>query len=206
MSIEYAQYILLDGHKSLFADYWQWVDDFLDTATARGIMHTALGWPLHVTADTKLRSLQNHPVQAAGADILRMAIIGLVAQGVRVCAPVHDAVLTECREEELAAHLELVPRIMREAAKLVIGHEIPVDYQVVRYPDHYYDARGADMYVKIEELLAEIEQENAPILQPSMDVAVAGVSSVKGEPILPTATPTLPGSIKERKRVLRVRE
>ena len=183
VSIEYAQYILLDGHKSLFADYWQWVDDFLDTATARGITHTALGWPLHVTADTKLRSLQNHPVQAAGADILRMAIIGLVAQGVRVCAPVHDAVLTECREEELAAHLELVPRIMREAAKLVLGHEIPVDYQVVRYPDHYYDARGAEMYVKINELLAEIEQESTPILQPSMDIDVAGVSSVKGEPI-----------------------
>ena len=159
VSIEYAQYILLDGHRSLFADYWQWIENFLDHATAKGLVHTALGWPLHVTADTKLRSLQNHPVQATGADILRMAVIGLVAQGVRVCAPVHDAVLVECRENELEAHLELVPRIMREAAKLVLGHEIPVDHQVVHYPNHYYDGRGANMYNKINELLVEIEQK-----------------------------------------------
>ena len=132
VSIEYAQYVLLDGHRSLFADYWHWVEDFLDTATAKGIIHTALGWPLHVTADTKLRALQNHPVQAAGADILRMAVIGLVAQGVRVCAPVHDAVLTECREEELAAHLQLVPRSCARQPSLSLATRSPSTHQVVR--------------------------------------------------------------------------
>ena len=181
VSIEYAQYILLDGHRSLFADYWQWVEDYLDTATAKGVAHTALGWPLHVTADTKLRSLQNHPVQSAGADILRMAVIGLVAQGVRVCAPVHDAVLTECREDELTAHLPLVARIMRQAAELVLGHEIPVDHQVVHYPNHYYDGRGADMYNKINELLVEIEHERE-IAQPLMHTQAPEISSVKGGP------------------------
>ena len=125
-------------------------------------MHTALGWPLHVTADTKLRSLQNHPVQATGADILRMAVIGLVAQGVRVCAPVHDAVLIECREERAGG--PSASWCLGSCAKppsLVLGHEIPVDHQVVRYPDHYYDGRGADMYNKINELLVEIEQKSS---------------------------------------------
>ncbi len=192
VSIEYAQYVLLDGHKSLFSGYWQWVDDFLDTATANGIVHSALGWPLHVTADTKLRSLQNHPVQTAGADILRMALIGLVAQGVQVNATIHDAVLVECREEELGAHLELVARIMREAAKLVIGHEIPVDHHVVRYPDHYYDGRGAAMYAKINELLVEIEQDSRATAQPPVDTEAAEISAVRGEP--PAHPPPLPTS------------
>ena len=195
VSIEYAQYVLLDGHRSLFADYWQWVDGYLDTVTANGITHTALGWPLHITADTKLRSLQNHPVQSAGADILRMAFIGLVAQGVRVCAPVHDAVLTECREAELTTHLPLVSRIMREAAELVLGHEIPVDHQVVRYPNHYYDGRGADMYNKINELLVEIEHERE-IAQPLMHIQAPEISSVRGGPSKrpPAHPPPLPTS------------
>ncbi len=65
---------------------------------------------------------------------------------------------------------------MREAAKLVLGHEIPVDHQVVHYPNHYYDGRGANMYNKINELLVEIEQK----IQPEVGVGTDRIFVGKG--------------------------
>jgi hypothetical protein len=156
ISLDYANE-LVAGHKEVFHEYWAWISGYLDTALSRRTVYTPSGWPLHITPEIKLRSLQNNPIQSTGGDILRLAIIGLVANGVRVCAPVHDAVLTEVPIADLAEHLELVPRIMREAAKTVLGHEIPVDSNVIRPGDHYRDARGEKMFEQVVELLLEIE-------------------------------------------------
>lgn len=161
ISIDYANH-LVAGHKKLFYKYWEWISGYLDTALARETIYTPLGWPLYISPDIKLRSLQNHPVQSTGGDILRLTIIGLVANGVRVCAPVHDAVLVECPLDDLARTLERVPQIMREAAKAVLGHEIPVDHAVILPGEHYYDQRGAKMYNQVMGILGEIEAEEVP--------------------------------------------
>jgi DNA polymerase I len=160
ISREFAQE-LVDGDRELFSTYWQWISAYLDTALSSTTIYTPLGWPLYVSPEIKLRSLQNHPIQSTGGDILRVAIIGLVANGVRVCAPVHDAVLTECPLADLAEHLELVPRIMREAAKTVLGHEIPVDHNVILPGEHYHDPRGEVMFKQVTELLEDIENGTA---------------------------------------------
>ena len=122
---------------------------------------TAMGWPLRVTAKTKPRSLKNHPVQSCGADVLRLAVPALVANDIRVCAPIHDAVLVECRIGEVAACTTEVKRIMREASFAVLGHPIPVDCKVTTHPDHYVDGRGIEMYGTVMDLLAQIEADAA---------------------------------------------
>lgn len=116
---------------------------------------TRFGWPLRITPTTKFRSLLNHPIQAAGADIPRLAIIGLVANGIRVCAPIHDAVLTECRIGEVEEHTAEVQRIMRKAAKVGLGQEIPVDCKVTVAPERYTDDRGTEMFNRVMKLLRE---------------------------------------------------
>jgi hypothetical protein len=165
VSWEFAEYVLLDGHKYLFHVYWRWAQDAFYNAVSDRMVYTVLGWPMHVTAKTKARSLLNHRIQAAGADILRLAIVGLVAQGIRVCAPVHDAVLTECRVEDVEEHKATVQRIMRQAARVVLGHEIPVDCKVTMPGDHYFDERGAEMYAKICNLLVELEDSTYPTVK-----------------------------------------
>jgi DNA polymerase I len=156
VSHDFAEYVLLDGHKHLFSTYWKWANDAFYTAASNKMVITKFGWPMHVTPQTKPRSLLNHPIQAAGADVLRLAIIGLVGQGIRVCAPIHDAVLTECDASEICDHIRVTQGIMRRAAEVVIGHAIPVDSKVVTYPDHYADDRGTEMYEKVVELLREL--------------------------------------------------
>jgi hypothetical protein len=89
---------------------------------------------------------------------LRFAVIGLVRNGIKVAAPVHDALLTVCGEEEVEQHVQAVQRTMRKAAKVAIGWEIPVDSKVVHYPDRYADSRGTEMFQTVIGILKEIER------------------------------------------------
>ena len=156
-STTFVEDVLLANHHRLFATYWAWSEATYLAAMEAMIVTTAMGWPLRVTAKTKPRSLKNHPIQSCGADILRLAVPALVANGIRVCAPIHDAVLVECRVREVAACTAEIKQIMREAALVVLGHPIPVECKVTAHPDHYVDGRGVEMYGTVMDLLDQIE-------------------------------------------------
>ena len=49
------------------------------------------------------RSIRNWPIQATGADILRIACILAARHGIKILAPVHDAVLIEAPLERIEA-------------------------------------------------------------------------------------------------------
>ena len=52
-------------------------------------------------------------MQANGAEMLRIACILMTEVGIRVCAPVHDAVLIEAPLEELEARIQQAQELMR---------------------------------------------------------------------------------------------
>jgi len=56
---------------------------------------TVFGWTIHTGAKVNPRSLRNFPMQGNGAEMLRLACCFATEQGIRVCAPVHDALLIE---------------------------------------------------------------------------------------------------------------
>jgi hypothetical protein len=68
---------------------------------ATGQICTVFGWPLHVEPPVNVRSLRNFPMQANGAEMLRLACSFATERGVRVAAPVHDALLIEAPLDEL---------------------------------------------------------------------------------------------------------
>ena len=161
MSRDQAEHQLIQPHRDLYKGYWKWANDAMYSAIDRGYIRTRFGWTMRITSKTRFRTLLNWPIQAAGADILRMAAIGLVRNGIEVSALIHDAVLTLAQEDDVQEHVSLVQRIMRKAALVAIGYEIPVDSKVIRYPDRYSDARGTDMFNTIVQLLGEVEAERA---------------------------------------------
>ena len=67
---------------------------------------TAFGWQIQVEGHPNPRSLANFPMQANGAEMLRIACILMTEAGIRVCAPVHDAVLIEAPLGELEARVK----------------------------------------------------------------------------------------------------
>jgi hypothetical protein len=119
---------------------------------------TGFGWQIHTRDELNPRSLRNFPMQAGGAEMLRIAIILLTEAGIRVCAPVHDALLVEAPLEDLDATVAKTKALMQEASRIVLGgFELGSDVKEVRYPDRYMDKRGVVMWNKVMRLLERPE-------------------------------------------------
>ena len=145
---------LLRHHQSVYADFWRWSD----TAATRGMLGRPLvsvfGWRTFGKGDGNPRTFRNFYAQANGAEMLRIAIIGLVESGITVCAPVHDAVLIEAAVDEIDEVVAQSRAIMEAASRTVLGGStIRTEAKIVRYPDRYTEARGTEMWQKLAGLL-----------------------------------------------------
>jgi DNA polymerase-1 len=101
------------------------------------------------------RSLANFPVQANGAEMLRLAACLATEQGINVCAPIHDALLVESADCDIAEVVTQTAGAMAEAGRIVLdGFELRTDAEVVSWPDRYMDARGAVLWEEITKLAA----------------------------------------------------
>ena len=120
-------------------------------------VETVFGWPLHAGPDWNPRSVMNYPMQANGAEMLRLACCLTTERGIAVCAPVHDAILIQAPLGEIEPHLAAVQVCMREASRIVLGDvlELGSDAKVVRWPERYRDERGAVLWATVTRLLRE---------------------------------------------------
>jgi DNA polymerase-1 len=156
---------MLSQHRELFAQYWAWSDDWVQHALQTGVMRTAFGWTCHIgILEFNERSIRNWPIQATGADILRIACILAARHGIKIIAPVHDAVLIEAPIERIEAGVARMREIMRRASRIVLNattggtHELRTDATIICYPNRYSDKRGAAIWERVLELLAEHRQ------------------------------------------------
>ena len=153
---------MLNQHHEQFAQYWAWSDDWLQHALQAGIMRTAFGWTCRTgITEFSERSIRNWPVQATGSDILRVACILANRHGIRLLAPVHDAVLIEAPIETIETDVALTQEIMRRASRIVLNaspegtHQLRTDAKITRYPDRYTDSRGVAIWEGVLQLMQE---------------------------------------------------
>jgi DNA polymerase I len=147
---------LLRLHRETYRAFWRWSDAALNHAMLTSSLHTVFGWQLRVKPNPNPRSLVNFPVQANGAEMLRLACCLATEAGVRVCAPVHDAVLIEAPLERLEADIAVMQEAMRQASGIVLGgFELRTDAKIVRYPDRFADPRGTVMWDRVIRLIGE---------------------------------------------------
>jgi DNA polymerase-1 len=124
-------------------------------AMLTGSLHTVFGWHVHVEEKANPRSLRNFPMQANGAEMLRLACCLATERGIEVCAPVHDAVLICAPIDRLEADVERMRTCMIEASRIVLdGFKLWADAALVRYPDRYQDPRGVVMWDRVNRLIA----------------------------------------------------
>src|SRR5215467_7199288 len=64
---------LLRLHRETYKTFWRWSDGAVDHAMLNGELHTVFGWTIHVGPRANPRSLRNFPMQANGAEMLRLA-------------------------------------------------------------------------------------------------------------------------------------
>ncbi len=113
-----------------------------------------------VSRRNSIPALSNFPMQANGAEMLRLAIIHAHDMGVAVVAPVHDALLIEAPITEISSAIERTSQAMRLASREVLdGFELRNDVELICYPDRYEDERGKVMWDEIMGHLRHLESE-----------------------------------------------
>jgi hypothetical protein len=161
---------MLAQHRSQFSQYWAWSDDYVNAALQAGVVRTVFSWTYHVglIGQTNVRSLRNWPIQSSGADILRIACILAARHGIKLLAPVHDAVLIEAPIDRIETDVKLMQEIMRRASRIVLNdaingpYELRTDAKIIKYPERYTDKRGDRIWAHVLDLLAEVERKQAP--------------------------------------------
>lgn len=151
--IPYRGKQLLRAHEEAYPRYWRWIDHVINFADLHGYLDTVFGWRLHIEGDTRPTTLQNYPMQANGAEMLRLACAMAHEEGLAIVAPVHDAILLEAPLEDLDRDVARLREIMTEAGRIVLdGFPVRTDVDLVRWPHHYQDRRGVHMWQLVAEL------------------------------------------------------
>lgn len=147
-------------HRATYPRYWQWSQAAVSYAMLHGQIHTTFGWRLRVEGMVNVRSVANFPIQANGAEMLRLACIFATERGLSVCAPVHDAILIEASQEQLQQHVAIAQGVMAEASRLVLsGFELNSDVKSVVYPERYMDGRGKQMWDTVWEIIVRLRDD-----------------------------------------------
>jgi DNA polymerase-1 len=149
---------LLSLHRQTYRTFWAWSDATQDEAILNGKLWTTFGWEIRVKGQVNARSLRNFPMQGNGAEMLRIACIFLTEAGIRICAPVHDAVLIELPIVGLEEGIAKAQGLMQQASSAVLGDfELGSDAKIICYPDRYMDERGEVMWNTVMGLIQKIK-------------------------------------------------
>ena len=149
---------LLRAHHETYRVFWRWSDAAVDYAMLTGSLHTVFGWHLHVHGNPNPRSLRNFPMQANGAEMLRLACCLATERGIEVCAPVHDAVLICAPLDQLEDDVAAMRAAMAEASRAVLtDFELSTSVHLTQYPDRFCDpnGRGGKMWHHVMRLIAK---------------------------------------------------
>jgi DNA polymerase I-like protein with 3'-5' exonuclease and polymerase domains len=176
---------LLQLHRETYSTFWKWVQAAVDHAMLRGWVQTVFGWRIHVGPDANPRSLLNFPMQANGADMLRLACCLITECGIAVCWPIHDAVLIEANETDINTAVANTQALMAEASGIVLkGFTLRTEAEFVRWPDRYMDRRGTKMWDTVMTILDELDHPDGlgagATPTPSADVRGACVDCIPG--------------------------
>jgi DNA polymerase I len=151
---------LLRAHRETFRTFWTWSDAAVDHAMLHGVLHTAFGWHLRIGEESNARSLRNFPMQANGAEMLRIACCLATERGLEICCPIHDALLVCAPLNHLEADVAATRAVMAEASRAVLaGFELGTDVKMVHYPNRYTDERGRIMWDRVCSLAAAADRK-----------------------------------------------
>lgn len=150
---------LLEAHRRTYPSFWRWSDGTVDHAQLCGSLTTVLGWRLQTKPDDRAPSIRNFPMQANGAEMLRLASIYLMQAGIKVCAPVHDAILIEAPLDELESTAARAKELMTTASEDILGgFALRSDVDMIQYPNRYVSERGLGMWDLVMSLISKRRQ------------------------------------------------
>lgn len=151
---------LLQKHRETYRKFWKWADQNKDRGLLGLPLRTCFGWQIQATDGiVKANTFLNWPMQAHGAEMMRLACCLAVEREIKLCAPVHDALLIEAPIDRIDEDVATLKQCMADASELVLGQGrvCRVDAEIIRYPDRYMDENGIAMWDQVMGVLDELE-------------------------------------------------
>jgi hypothetical protein len=146
----------------LRARFWVFEDfsrSVLDHAGLNLELGTQFGWHMLCPSGTNTRTIRNFPIQSTGSEILHVLCVLAERRGIKLVAPIHDAVLAEGDLDEAEGLSRALDQVMSDAAAVVLrGNRLPTGVQIVRPGERYFDERGEAMWTTVVKLLARRER------------------------------------------------
>ena len=139
---------LLQKHREAYGEFWSWAENNKDAGLLGLKLETCFSWPIQLESGVvKANTFLNWPMQAHVAGMIRIACILAVERGIKLCAPIHEALLIEMQIEHTKTETVRLKECMKEAIEAVLGYGkvCPVDAEIFRYPDRFKDEHGQDM-------------------------------------------------------------
>jgi len=150
---------LIDAHKNTYKAFWGWMEGIGNYAMQFDELRAVFGWTINVQGEVNPRMLKNFPMQANGAEMLRLACIMAVGKNIKICAPVHDAVLIESTIDEIENDVKKMQQVMAEASAVVLnGFKLRTDAEIIKYPDRYVDEDGKEVWDRVLEILKDLAE------------------------------------------------
>jgi hypothetical protein len=156
---------LLLSHRETFPQFWRWSAAVRDAGITTHALETVFGWRMRVLANARAGTLSNFPMQANGAEMLRLACCYAVDRGIPVLAPVHDAVFIGGPASDIADFAAAMADCMVEASRVVLGGPaVRVDQsEPLLFPNRYIDGRdgSVELWATTMRLLTQLKQRVA---------------------------------------------
>jgi DNA polymerase I len=163
---------LLSAHRERYQKFWAMADAAPACAMLDYPLNTVFGWRVRPGLDPNPRSMMNFPMQANGAEMMRLAACLGTERGIEVCAPVHDAFLICSPLEQIDADVVAMQAIMAEASRIVLnGFSVSAECEeygkdgklvefphLIRNPGRYMDKRGDEMWKRVMGLLEKFNR------------------------------------------------
>jgi len=145
-------------HRASYPQFWRWSEQNVTGAMLTSKMASVFEWQRHIGPNVNPRSIGNFPMQANGAEMMRVAAIAATEAGIEVCAPVHDAFLIAAPLDRLDEDVAHMREIMTRAGNAVTGGlDVRTEARVVRYPERYMADGAQPMWNQVMRLLDEVE-------------------------------------------------
>jgi DNA polymerase I len=150
---------IVDLHHDRYEPYWEWSDRKLQHAFDEGELIARDGWRCGINTRTSVFTARNWLVQTNAAALFRYAGLLMRQLGIRIIAPVHDAVLIEVDTDQIDCEVTRATYCLERASwRFLHGLTLRVDVKYVYPGERFTDKRGEKTWVFVERSLRELEE------------------------------------------------
>ena len=134
----YEAKCMLDDHRRIYCDYHTWSERVVATAYHNRGLSTSTGWKVRIDPEhsTKWRTFSNWPIQATGAEVMRVMTVALDRLDVTMHAIVHDGWLLSCHKSEEARVRVAIEKARQFACEKVLKG-FPLKLDITRFDGRY---------------------------------------------------------------------